>query len=111
MARLPGSLTARIAGPLTKANDLQASNIPGISRDAYLAGAKIERMYLYGPLPGCAAMITLLSHGRTACVAANLDTASFTEPELFERCLLDGFTEVLALCPDAPAPLLRGAPA
>jgi WS/DGAT/MGAT family acyltransferase len=110
MARLPGSLTARIAGPLTKANDLQASNIPGISRDAYLAGAKIERMYLYGPLPGCAAMITLLSHGKTACVAANLDTASFTEPELFERCLLDGFTEVLALCPDAPAPLLRGAP-
>ena len=110
MARLPGSLTARIAGPLTKANDLQASNIPGISRDAYLAGAKIERMYLFGPLPGCAAMITLVSHGKTACVAANLDTASFTEPELFEHSLLDGFTEVLALRPGGHHPVLRGAP-
>jgi diacylglycerol O-acyltransferase / wax synthase len=108
MARLPGSLTARLAGPLTKANDLQASNIPGISRDAYLAGARIERMYLFGPLPGCAAMITLLSHGGTACVAANIDRASITEPELFERCLLDGFTEVLALHPGAPAPVRRG---
>ena len=77
MARLPGSLTAQLAGPLNKANDLQASNIPGIRREAYLAGALIERMYLFGPLPGCAAMITLLSHGQTACVAANLDTASF----------------------------------
>jgi WS/DGAT/MGAT family acyltransferase len=108
MARLPGSLTARIAGPLTKANDLQASNIPGISRDAYVAGAKIERMYLFGPLPGCAAMITLVSHGDTACIAANLDTASFTEPELFDHSLLEGFTEVLALRPGAHPPVLRG---
>jgi WS/DGAT/MGAT family acyltransferase len=111
MARLPGSVTARLAGPLTKANDLQASNIPGIRRDAYLAGARIERMYLFGPLPGCAAMITLLSHGKTACVAANLDGASFTEPALFQRCLLDGFSEVLALHPGAGAPFARDSPA
>jgi diacylglycerol O-acyltransferase len=110
MARLPGSLTARITGPLTKANDLQASNIPGISREAYLAGAKIERMYIFGPLPGCAAMITLVSHGETACVAANLDTASFTEPELFEHSLVDGFAEVLALRPGAHPPVRRGGP-
>ena len=111
MARLPGSLTARLAGPLTKGNDLQASNIPGIRRDAYLAGARIERMYLFGPLPGCAAMITLVSHGKTACVAANLDGASFTEPALFQRCLLDGFAEVLALHPGAGAPFARDSPA
>jgi len=110
MARLPGSLTARLAGPLTKGNDLQASNIPGIRRDAYLAGARIERMYLFGPLPGCAAMITLVSHGKTACVAANLDGAAFTEPALFQRCLLDGFAEVLALHPGAGAPFARDSP-
>jgi WS/DGAT/MGAT family acyltransferase len=101
LARLPGSWTARLTGPLTKANDLQASNIRGLSRDAYLAGARVDRMYLFGPLPGCAAMITVLSHGETACVAVNLDAAAFSDPVLFERCLLDGFAEVLSLAPES----------
>jgi hypothetical protein len=43
-------------------------------------------------------------------VAANLDTAAITEPELFERGLLDGFTEVLPPYPGARAPLPRGGP-
>jgi len=42
----------------------QASNIPGIRRDAFLAGVRIERMYLFGPLPGFAAMITLVATAR-----------------------------------------------
>ncbi|MCU1652917.1 MAG: hypothetical protein JWQ60_4066, partial [Pseudonocardia sp.] len=28
---------------------------------------------------------------------ANLDAASITQPDLFTRCLADGFTEVLSL--------------
>jgi diacylglycerol O-acyltransferase len=107
LSRLPGPLISQIAGGLTKANDLQASNVPGIRDDVYLAGAKIERAYGFGPLPGCATMITLVTHGSTCCVAVNLDPAAVTDAERFGRCLLDGFEEVLALAPDPQPPTLR----
>ena len=52
LSRLPGPLISQLAGGLTKANDLQASNVRGILEDVYIAGAKIERAYPFGPLPG-----------------------------------------------------------
>jgi WS/DGAT/MGAT family acyltransferase len=107
LSRLPGAVLAQLAGGMTKANDLQASNIPGIREDVYLAGAKIERAYPFGPLPGCAAMITLLTHGETACVGVNLDPAAITDVACFGRCLVEGFNEVLALHPGAAPALLR----
>ncbi|HEY9417522.1 MAG TPA: wax ester/triacylglycerol synthase domain-containing protein [Pseudonocardia sp.] len=97
LARLPGQVIAQVAGPLTKGNDLQASNVPGIGEDFYLAGAKVERLYPYAPLPGCAAMITFVSHGPIGCVGVNFDLASFTEPDRFVQSLREGFLEVLAL--------------
>jgi len=107
LSRLPGPLISQVAGGLTKHNDLQASNIPGIREDVYLAGAKIEHVYGFGPLPGCASMVTLVSHGSTCCIAVNLDPAAITEPDRFGQCLVDGFAEVLALVPDSPSPILR----
>jgi hypothetical protein len=97
LSRLPGPLISQLAGGLTKANDLQASNVRGISEDVYIAGAKIERAYPFGPLPGCASMITLASHGSTCCIGVNVDPAAVTEPERFDRNLCEGFDEVLAL--------------
>src|SRR5205085_7306234 len=97
LARLPGPLISQLAGGLTKANDLQASNVRGIREDVYIAGAKIERAYPFGPLPGCASMITLASHGSLCCIGANVDPAAVTEPERFDRNLREGFDEVLAL--------------
>jgi diacylglycerol O-acyltransferase / wax synthase len=108
LARLPGSVIAAVAGGVTKGNDLQASNVPGIREDVYLAGARVERMYPYAPRPGCAAMITMLTHGDTCCVGANLDPAAITDRDLFGRCLVEGFAEVLALGGDAAPPVLRG---
>jgi hypothetical protein len=62
-----------------------------------MAGARITHMYPFGPLPGCAAMISLVSHDGTCCIGANLDPAAITDPELFVRCLAEGFAEVLEL--------------
>jgi hypothetical protein len=107
LARLPSALLSAIAGSMTKANDLQASNVPGLREDRYLAGARIERIYGFGPLPGCASMITLNSHGDTCCIGANVDPAAVTDTALFARCLVGGFAEVLALHPGAAAPVLR----
>ena len=97
LVRLPGPLLSAVAGTLTKNNDLQASNVPGLREEVYLAGAKIERSYGFGPLPGCAAMVTLITHGQTCCIAANVDAAAVTDIPLFASCLERGFFEVLEL--------------
>jgi WS/DGAT/MGAT family acyltransferase len=107
LARLPGQLSTQLVCSVTKSNDLQASFVPGTRTDRYLAGAHVERVYPYAPRPGCPAMITLVTHRDMGCVGVNFDPASFTEPELFVRCLLEGFTEVLALAPGSASPTAR----
>jgi diacylglycerol O-acyltransferase len=102
LAWMPAGLLARFSGT-TANNDLQASNVPGIPFDVYVAGAKVERMFPFGPLPGCAVMATMITHGPTACLGVNLDTASVADPELFAECLVAGFGEVLSLAPDGGA--------
>ncbi len=107
LARLPAALLGSLAGNFTKANDLQASNVPGFREELFIAGARIERLYGFGPLPGCATMITLVTHGGYCCVAANVDRAAVTDPDLFGQCLVDGFSEVLALHEGSAPPLRR----
>jgi WS/DGAT/MGAT family acyltransferase len=107
LARLPAALLTAVAGGMTKSNDLQASNVPGLRDELYLAGARIERVYGFGPLPGCASMITLNTHGDTCCIAANVDPAAVTETELFAECLARGFAEVLSLHPSSAPPVRR----
>ena len=89
LARLPPALLTAIAGGMTKSNDLQASNVPGLREELFLAGARIERVYGFGPLPGCATMITLNTH---------LDVC----------CIEQGFAEVLSLHPGSTPPVRRG---
>ncbi|HEY1968309.1 MAG TPA: wax ester/triacylglycerol synthase domain-containing protein [Pseudonocardia sp.] len=107
MARLPGALSTQLMVSMTRSNDLQASFVPGPREHRFLAGAHIERVYPYAPLPGCPAMITLVTHRDVGCVGVNFDLAAFTEPELFVRCLADGFAEVLALHPGSAQPTVR----
>jgi WS/DGAT/MGAT family acyltransferase len=107
LAWLPGPVIAQLAGGATKNVDLQASNVPGLREDVYLAGARIERSYPFGPLPGCAAMITMVSHGPCCCVGANIDAASFTDVDGFGRCLHEGFNEVLSLHPGSEPAVRR----
>nr|WP_222132137.1 wax ester/triacylglycerol synthase domain-containing protein [Pseudonocardia sp. C8] len=108
LARLPGPLLALVAGGTTGGTDLQASNVPGLRSEAFLCGARIERVYPFAPLPGCAAMISVVTHGDTCCVGANLDAAAITDRELFAGCLAAGFAEVLALHPGAAEPVVAG---
>ena len=97
LSRLPAPVLARISGSITSANDVQASNVPGIPWPVYLAGARITRMYPFGPLPGCAAMITLISHNGTCCIGMNLDATAVRDTALLRRCMEEGVQEVLAL--------------
>ena len=95
MARLPaavlGALALRTAGRI----DLQASNIPGLTRKSYIAGARVERMFVFGPTPGCAVMATLVSHQGTCCIGITVDHQAVTDPDVLLACLEQGFAEVL----------------
>lgn len=97
VSRMPPQLLAQLSLRATSGLDLQASNIPGMRRQAYIAGARIERMYVFGPVPGCAVMTTLLSHDGACCVGVVSDSLAVPDPDVLLDCLTDGFAEVLAL--------------
>jgi WS/DGAT/MGAT family acyltransferase len=103
MNRLPTPLVTRWYHAQTTKLDLQASNVAGIPYTVYMAGARIVRLFPFGPLPGCAVMATLVSHDGTCCIGVNCDAAAVTDPELFFGCLQEGLDEVLALRPPARA--------
>jgi diacylglycerol O-acyltransferase len=96
LSRLPTAvmrnLTKRIPTP-----DVQASNIPGHRGDVFFRGCKVGKAFGFGPLPGCAMMVVLLSHGDTCSVTGHYDPAAIIEPAVLVDCMREGFAEVLAL--------------
>ncbi|GAA3158795.1 hypothetical protein GCM10010531_07690 [Blastococcus jejuensis] len=97
LAWLPAPVIGALSGSLTSANDVQVSNMPGVAEPVYIAGSRIVRMYPFGPLPGCAAMITLISHEDQCCIGINVDSAAVTDPSGLVADLQAGLDEVVAL--------------
>ena len=102
LSRLPTPLLGVLASSAA-GNDVQASNLRGYPEAPYIAGAKIEKTYWFGPLPGVAMMVVLMSQAGTCFVGVHYDTASVSDGELFARCLQEGFDEVLAAAPEGRA--------
>jgi WS/DGAT/MGAT family acyltransferase len=97
LAMLPSAALTEVVGTMTKVSDVQASNIPGLGQPVYLAGSQVEGMYPIGPRPGVAAMVTMVSYDGTCCIGVNFDPEAITDLPVFERCLREGFEEVLAV--------------
>jgi HAD superfamily hydrolase (TIGR01490 family) len=93
----PAPVIGAVSGWLTSANDVQVSNMPGGADPLYIAGSRIARMYPFGPLPGCGAMITLLSYQDQCCIGINLDSAAVTDPGGLVTDLQAALDEVVAL--------------
>lgn len=83
--------------------DFVASDVPGSPVPLYFAGARIDRMYAFGPTIGTAFNITLTTHAGICCVGINTDTAAVPDPALLTDCLATGFETVLRLA-DADRP-------
>ena len=96
LSLMPDSVLESMAGSIVN-SDVQASNVPVYAGDTFIAGAKILRQYGLGPLPGVAMMVVLISRAGYCTITTRYDRASITDPELFARCLIAGFDEVLAL--------------
>ncbi len=94
---LPPPVIAAVSSQLTSTNDVQVSNVPGVPFPVYIAGSQITHMYPFGPLPGCAAMITLISHNEDCCIGINADAAAITDPGGLTEDLRAGLDEVVML--------------
>jgi WS/DGAT/MGAT family acyltransferase len=98
-SRLPAPVLTRLMTGYTRSLDLQASNFRGLNRAAYIAGARVERMCVFGPAPGCGLMATLVTHEGTCTIGLTIDLDAVTDPDGMVACLRDGLAEVLALAP------------
>jgi diacylglycerol O-acyltransferase len=88
-------LPASFVGGMLKHVDFLASDVPGVPVPLYLAGARVEAWYPFGPTIGASVNLTLMSYADTCCIGVNVDTAAVPDPDRLVDCLVEGFQEVL----------------
>jgi WS/DGAT/MGAT family acyltransferase len=97
LSRIPPQL---LNGPLADTaprTDVQASNVPGWPVDTYFCGAKVERFLGFGPLPGAAMMVVLISSAGSCTIGVNYDPAAIEHPDVLQSCLQEALDEVVML--------------
>jgi hypothetical protein len=87
----------RVTGSMMKAVDFVTSNVPGPPFPVYMSGARIERMFPFGPPAGAAVNITLFSYDGLAQIGVRSDPASVPDPERLLSDLQESFDEVLSV--------------
>ena len=102
LSLLPDPVLQSLSGSMI-VSDVQASNVPVYPGDTFIAGSKVLRQYGIGPLPGVAMMVVLVSRGGFATITTRYDRAAISRPDLWARCLQEGFDEMLALTEDRAA--------
>jgi len=95
--RLPSRVGQLAFDLVGSAAELSASNVPGVPHPVYMAGARVERVFPFGPLPGVAVMAAMVSHDGTCCIGLNIDHDAVGDPEVLRECMTEGLDEVLAL--------------
>ena len=97
LSRVPSGLLGLALGSAAPRVDLSGSNVPGLTADAYAAGARVDRMFVFGPLPGASMLAILVSYVGTCCIGINCDGAVFENTPVLWSCMQDGLDEVLEL--------------
>jgi diacylglycerol O-acyltransferase / wax synthase len=93
--RLPKAAQIGVLGGLLRTVDVITSNVPGVPIPLYLAGARMEAQYPFGPRSGAAVNVTLLSYLDGLFIGVNTDPAAVPDQATFMACLRDGFDEVM----------------
>ena len=95
LTKLPSSAIIEISAGLTASSDFQVSNIKGIDNEVFIAGAKVLGMYPLGPRPGVAGTLAMITYNGTCYLGLNVNPDVFTDLDVLERCLIEGFAEVI----------------
>jgi WS/DGAT/MGAT family acyltransferase len=87
----------RVTGAMMTAVDFVTSNVPGPRFPVFMSGAKIERMFPFGPTAGAAVNITLFSYDGVAQIGVNADRGAVGDVVLLKKCLEEEFAQILAI--------------
>ncbi len=98
--RLPVFLATSLFGGMLTAIDVVTTNVPGSPRAIFVAGARLQANFGYGPLTGAACNIALLSYMDELHIGISTDPAAVPDPEVFVECLQDGIAEIEKLAHD-----------
>lgn len=90
-------LPVSVTGGMLKHVDFLASNVPGFDRDVFVAGARVEAFYPFGPTLGSAVNFTLMSHCDVCNIGINSDAGAVPDPDVLVECVRAGFDEVLGV--------------
>jgi diacylglycerol O-acyltransferase / wax synthase len=82
---------------LTTSALVTTSSWPGLNEPAYVAGARFDRMFVFGPLPGTSMCAAMNSHVGTCCIGINVDGAAFPNIDSLWAAMQQGLDQVLAL--------------
>ncbi|MEU3623209.1 hypothetical protein BS329_16975 [Amycolatopsis coloradensis] len=93
MGVLPSFVIAPVLKHTTQAHDVQISTLRGAEAPLSLAGARILRLYPFGPLPAIALSVTMHTYDGNCCFGVNFDAAAVRDPDVLVRCLQDGIDE------------------
>jgi len=95
--RLPTTVSTAVFGSMLRGIDFVTSNVPGVPIPIYLAGARMDAQFAFGPMSGAAMNITLLSYLDEVQVAVNTDPAAVPDPDVLHAALVEGFAEICKL--------------
>ena len=93
--RLGPMATVTLIGSMMKGVDVTTSNVPGPPFPVYLAGAKAEQMFAYGPPAGSAINLTLLSYDGRLEIGITTDHAALPDPEVFVAAVEAAFDHLV----------------
>jgi diacylglycerol O-acyltransferase len=96
IGRLGPAAAVGVLGAMLKGVDITTSNVPGPPFPVYMAGARVEEFYAFGPCAGAAVNITLFSYDGRVFLGVNADRAA-VDHELLTRCLHEAIAETLTL--------------
>jgi WS/DGAT/MGAT family acyltransferase len=97
ISRFGPAAAVSILGAMLKGVDITTSNVPGPPFPVFMAGARVDEFYAFGPLAGAAVNITLFSYDGTVHLGVNSDRAAVEDHALLTRCLRAAIDDTVAL--------------
>jgi WS/DGAT/MGAT family acyltransferase len=95
--RAPSAVLSPLFNTMQNRTDLTISNVPGMTAAVKFAGAEVESIYYFGPLPGCHVTTVLFSYNGVCNIGINCDEEVFGDSDELVSCLRAGMDEVLDL--------------
>lgn len=97
MNLLPKAVVGGAIRALNAGATLTTSSWLGVPFPVWFAGARVQRMWVFGPLPGTSMCAALCTHESTCCIGVNVDGDVFPDVDALWECLQEGLDEVIAL--------------